>query len=343
MPGPPQPVNQAFRKLLEQRAIPDLSRSYYVRWLSWYWNICQKNHWDLQKPAHLETFIDLISKRHPSRFLQQQARQAISLFYEIPLQSDVSLKKSVIDCHDLKYQSIKQGVPQIIMTKPTKPAPLLPADSQEKSLTSKQQKRVETLSQGIKAKLLDTLKHMISIGQDFSEIKELVGHGNFMQFVEQHFDMSYRTALRFMHVSDVLSPHMDLIAGLSQRALYLLASQSVSDQTRKEILARLAKGEGLTYLDIQNHIASQGPEPKQASNSVEAEAETEDHSQSVIRIKSFTKNFQQLYTRASHGLQAFSGKLTPTHLEQLRLMQAQMQELDGWIAKLIADSSPSEG
>ncbi|PKL80024.1 MAG: hypothetical protein CVV27_00995 [Candidatus Melainabacteria bacterium HGW-Melainabacteria-1] len=337
----PQPVNQAFRKLLEKRAIPDLSRSYYVRWLSWYWDACQRNHWDVQNQAHLEVFIDTISNRHPSHFLQQQARQAILLFYELPLQGEFSPKKSVIYCQGLKTQPFKPGGTPKIMAKPAKRPPLLAAASQQKSLTPKQQKRVEALSQSIKTKLVDTLKHMISIGQDFNEIKELVGHGYFMQFVEQHFDMSYRTALRFMHVSEILSPHIDLIAGLSQRALYLLASQSVSDHTRQEILHRLEQGEALTYLEIQQHIASQEPESNPASHTDEAEAETESPSQAVIRIKSFTQNFHQLYTKASHGLQGFSGKLTPTHIEQLRLMQAQMQELDGWIAKLVANSTHS--
>jgi len=200
------------------------------------------------------------------------------------------------------------------------------------TLTTKEKKQLDELTNSLKEKLVETIKNMVSIGEDFNTIKDLLGHGEFMPYVETHFDMSYRTALRFMHVSQALGPYMDVVGHLSQRALYLLSGPSISNDIRQKVIERLRDGEDLTYNDIHAYLNS--------NNGLSETIEEASANTSNIRIKSFSSGINKLYLQASHGIQEFTGKLTPSHKEQLQQVKQQIQELNIWITKLIDTPDP---
>jgi len=205
---------------------------------------------------------------------------------------------------------------------------VLPLADDAKPLTKKELKQLDELTQGLRIKLGTHLKDLISIGQDFHEIKRLLGHGQFMPYLEKHFDMSYRTANRFMHVAEAFGPHVhvEAVSQLSQRAMYLLSSTSVLEETRSQIIGQLKEGKILTYDEIQSQIQTQ--------NETEFPKE-EMITEKKVKIGSFSKGFNKLYITASHGIKDFSGPITEDHKIQLKQVQTQLKELDEWIKELL--------
>ena len=103
---------------------------------------------------------------------------------------------------------------------------------------------------------------ILEIGRRLVECKKLVGHGNWLSWLDLQFGWDERTAQRFMSVyefagkSDKLS---DLSIGVS--ALYLLAAPSTPDTARDEIVQRNKAGERLSTTEVKR-IAQRHKAPR---------------------------------------------------------------------------------
>ncbi len=92
---------------------------------------------------------------------------------------------------------------------------------------------------------------IFDIGNYLSEVKDKLGHGNFLDWVDLEFNWSSRTANRFMSVaqrfkSDILS-NLELLP----TALYLMAAPSTPEEAVAEALERAKQGETITAKTVQ--------------------------------------------------------------------------------------------
>jgi len=79
----PADIAQKFDELLIANAIPDKSKSYYRKWLRYYWDFCRKYHHKALDTNSLPLFLKKLQDKNQSAQQRQQAHQAISLFYEL--------------------------------------------------------------------------------------------------------------------------------------------------------------------------------------------------------------------------------------------------------------------
>ena len=128
--------------------------------------------------------------------------------------------------------------------------PTVVAEDGARVLTKTEQKTLSDLTTRLQTNLADTVRHLVEIGRDLTQAKELVGHGNFSTWLQDKFDLSDQTARNFMHVAEVFGDRVDNLKKLSLSSIYLLAAPSTSSQVRDTVLERLENGETLTRQDI---------------------------------------------------------------------------------------------
>jgi hypothetical protein len=95
----------------------------------------------------------------------------------------------------------------------------------------------------------------IEIGLRLSECKQLLGHGNWLPWLDHEFQWSERTALNFMRIHELSLKSANVAdLDLPASALYLLAAPSTPEAVRADILARADAGEAFSVADVRRAI-----------------------------------------------------------------------------------------
>jgi Protein of unknown function (DUF3102) len=105
---------------------------------------------------------------------------------------------------------------------------------------------------------------IVEIGRRLIEAKALVGHGNWLPWLEREFRWTAETALRFMHVTEAVGKNnklLDLNCGVS--SLYLLAAPSTPPEAVEAVIERAERGEKLSGADVKKAV-SEAKQPARA-------------------------------------------------------------------------------
>jgi hypothetical protein len=94
---------------------------------------------------------------------------------------------------------------------------------------------------------------LIEIGRRLCECKAILGHGNWLPWLEREFGWSDDTALNFMRAHELAKFRNFTDLSLPPSALYLLARPSTPETIRDEILAR-AETERLSHSEVKQLI-----------------------------------------------------------------------------------------
>ena len=93
-----------------------------------------------------------------------------------------------------------------------------------------------------------TAQGIIQIGQKLIEVKQRLGHGRFLDWLEAEFEWHRDTANKFMHVAlHFGSMGTSKFSTIAPSALYILAAPSTPETVREEAIARAEAGEFITY------------------------------------------------------------------------------------------------
>ena len=96
----------------------------------------------------------------------------------------------------------------------------------------------------------NTIQHAIRCGQLLAEMKQRVGHGNWLAWVQEHFEASERTARNYMEIAKsaaVADFHDDTTM---RSALLALASRSQPKEPKTEQTSKMAAN---SRLPVQEH------------------------------------------------------------------------------------------
>jgi hypothetical protein len=105
-----------------------------------------------------------------------------------------------------------------------------------------------------------TLANVIEIGRRLTECKRIVGHGNWLPWLDREFGWTDKTAENFINVYK-LSGKFENFSNLDLplSGLYLLAAPSTPEAARAEIIERAEKGEKIQVADVNNKIRAARP------------------------------------------------------------------------------------
>jgi hypothetical protein len=107
----------------------------------------------------------------------------------------------------------------------------------------------------IKHRLHRHVREIAEIGHDLQEIKDQLDHGQFGEWLEAEFEMSDRTAARYMRVGQIIGDKIDTVSNLPLRVVYLLIAPKTPEPVRLEIMRRLDAGEPVEESDVRLLVA----------------------------------------------------------------------------------------
>lgn len=117
------------------------------------------------------------------------------------------------------------------------------------SLDAETSQFVQQQTGEIRGLMKQTAQGIVEIGQRLIQVKERLGHGRFLDWLEAEFDWNRRTAHRCMSVAEQFGSNWDKLShlNLAPSALYVLAAPSTPAAVRSEVLARAYAGELITH------------------------------------------------------------------------------------------------
>lgn len=147
---------------------------------------------------------------------------------------------------------------------------------------------VREQTEEIRGLMRRTAQGIVDIGQKLLEIKEKLGHGNFLNWLKKEFDWSELTAQRFMQVARQFKSHNLLDLEIAPSALYILSAPSTQEEVREEALARAQAGEKITYKTAkeikQNHQPTSKVKKDEKVEKEKEKIEPETQSVSDMRV-----------------------------------------------------------
>ncbi len=91
---------------------------------------------------------------------------------------------------------------------------------------------------------------------DLIAVKKRLGHGQFLDWLNAEFEMTERTARRFMDTARSFGDKSDIMSNFNPTILYALASPSMPDEVRDEVIEKAEQGESVTLKDLNTRPGS---------------------------------------------------------------------------------------
>ena len=101
---------------------------------------------------------------------------------------------------------------------------------------------IKTKTAETKILVRQTAQGIIEIGKNLIEVKQSIGHGNWLPWLEAEFGWSQRTAYNFMGVADKFKFATVANLDIAPKALYLLAQNSTPDEVRETAVTMAEAG-----------------------------------------------------------------------------------------------------
>jgi hypothetical protein len=80
-----------------------------------------------------------------------------------------------------------------------------------------------------------TAASIVQVGQNLQAVKQRLGHGHFMAWLQAEFNMTHQTALNCIHVAERFGDKIKIILTLPSTVLYLLAQPSTSEAIVEQV------------------------------------------------------------------------------------------------------------
>lgn len=93
----PVPILTEFDAILEKRAVAPTQRADYKKWLRYFLDFCTKYPVPEVRPDQVRLFIDKLREKRQTLFQQNQAAQAVSLYFEMQRKGETPVTDSNTD------------------------------------------------------------------------------------------------------------------------------------------------------------------------------------------------------------------------------------------------------
>jgi hypothetical protein len=137
-----------------------------------------------------------------------------------------------------------------------------------------------------------TAASIAEIGRNLTEVKERVGHGKFLEWLDREFAWTPRQAQRFMNVhANVKCDNLSDLP-IDASALYLIAAPNTSESVRADLLRLAESGEHVSHAIAR--AAIDGSRTKEALAACEAGIEPWIHAgKALVKIRD-----ERLYSKS---------------------------------------------
>lgn len=171
-----------------------------------------------------------------------------------------------------------------------------------------------------KLMLKRTAEDIIAIGKELIFIKSKLKHGQFMPWVEHHFEMTRHTAFNFMNVAERFGSNVEIF-NISPSILYELASPSTPDSLVEEVTSRIESGEKISFKEVQE-LKRQAKEAEQEKERIHKELSVNKQMVNFLKkdIEEFNHERDQL-KKELEKLQAIAAQPVVKEVEVVKEVQ----------------------
>jgi hypothetical protein len=103
----------------------------------------------------------------------------------------------------------------------------------------------------IRSRMSRSAEDIVEIGRKLIVVKDRIGHGNFLPWIDLEFGMSDQSAANFMNVARRFGDQIPKGLEFRPAVLYALAAPSTPEEIRTEITERAKAGEKVTAADVR--------------------------------------------------------------------------------------------
>jgi hypothetical protein len=125
--------------------------------------------------------------------------------------------------------------------------------------------RATRIRQGVKS----TMEAICDIGVQLCGAKQMLGHGQFIQWVESECGFSVRCAQNYMRASEFAADKCATVALLPPATVYRLSAKNTPPEVVSEVLARAANGERVSHAEVSRMLRAAKEGTRLASRETE--------------------------------------------------------------------------
>lgn len=145
---------------------------------------------------------------------------------------------------------------------------LLPASSFDYTgFTEEEAEDMRATASRVRRSLRDAIKNSVQAGNDLMAIKERLGHGQFLKWIDAECHLSERTAQFHMRIARFVAEKSEMFAGLPPSALDKLAADTTPEHVRDAVAREVQEGRPPTVAAINKMIRHARAEPRQKTSS----------------------------------------------------------------------------
>ncbi len=100
---------------------------------------------------------------------------------------------------------------------------------------------VEAATGRIKDRLSRLVPDIIETGRDLQDVKSKLQHGQFEAWLNTSFNMTARTAQKYMRAAEWMADKSELGSHLTPNTVYLLSAKSTPEGVHEQVVERLEK------------------------------------------------------------------------------------------------------
>jgi hypothetical protein len=203
----------------------------------------------------------------------------------------------------------------------------------------------------IRFRISRTVQDVIEIGRELIAVKNRLGHGNFLPWIDREFKMTDKSAERFMSVAEQFGDKFDSVSNLTLTALYELSATSTPDEVRTEVAERVAAGDSVTAAKVKalkDEIKERNKSLKKLQTQKTA-ADTEnrilkrDLGQRDAKLHELTQQLDNICGELQQTQQGANINYEPMKSALLSLWNAAPEEIKAWFLELVMKGSENAG
>ena len=102
----------------------------------------------------------------------------------------------------------------------------------------------------IQSRLTRQVRDIIEIGHDLIEAKSKLQHGQFESWLNLSFNMTVRSAQRFIRAAEWAEGKNDTVSHLGAKSIYLLSAPSTPESAQRQVLDDLEAGKPVNHREV---------------------------------------------------------------------------------------------
>ena len=174
----------------------------------------------------------------------------------------------------------------------------------------------------IKGLLRRTAQDIVDIGEKLSEVKQELGHGQFLVWLRTEFDWSESAARKFMQVHRKFKTVNFTHLNIATSAMYLLAANCTSQAARNEAVQRAEAGEVITRALAKEIVFHH----EQSINNLTLDIEAENSSTSRVNLNQESVGEIAASPSDDHRYQELSAQLNLLNESQIAALWAALSK-----------------